>query len=300
MSDPGVYRGLSVAEYDAIPALRSSELRKFRDATPAHYAYRSKQEQPDTPAFAFGRELHMAILEPERFAAHVGERPAMPTAQDLGFKDFRTAAAREARDAAAADIASQIEGKEFVLSTDDRNMVLEMASSLLKDLEFGDLMQDDYETELTLVWECEDTGILRKARLDIWLPKTRQVIELKGTRVTATPEKFRREIQKFGYVHQTSYYLDGVRAELGEPHKSEPVIMGVGEKFPPYLWAVRPVDLASLLTARCENSTALLEYAKCVRSGHWPGHDPCVPWSLSGYSEQEVGLTFAEDTEVLL
>lgn len=293
---PGAYYGMSEREYNEIPALRSSELRKFMEGTPAHYAYRCKQPQKDTPAFAEGREFHMAVLEPQRFAAHVKARPAMPTAQDLGFPDFRTNAAREARDAAIAEIEAQLMDAEFVLDSSQRQMVLEMANSLRNDMEFGDLMTDPHETEVTLLWECEETGLRRKCRIDIWIPTTRQVVELKGTKVTATPERFRREMQRYGYPSQCSYYLDGVRAVFGETHKTAPVIVAVVEKFPPYLPAVRQMDLGSLLVAAADNSAALREYAHCVRTGVWPGHDPCIPWSLDTYGKQEPDITFPEES----
>lgn len=67
---PGVYEGISNAEYHGGPGISKSGLDLIR-RSPFHYEQAilaANENRPDTKAYFVGREAHMLILEPEVFA----------------------------------------------------------------------------------------------------------------------------------------------------------------------------------------------------------------------------------------
>ena len=61
---PGIYKNLTFAEYQAIEAVNHSTLCKM-ELSPEDYLDAVQNERKDTAAFAFGRAVHSAILEPD-------------------------------------------------------------------------------------------------------------------------------------------------------------------------------------------------------------------------------------------
>ena len=60
---------MSEADYSAIDALRSSEVKTAARLTLAHLAHSRTKTQEDTDAFLVGRALHCAVLRPDDFAS---------------------------------------------------------------------------------------------------------------------------------------------------------------------------------------------------------------------------------------
>lgn len=297
----GVYRGLTEQEYNAIPAIRSTMLREFMAGTPAHWRHKSQEPPPpDKKCFAEGRDLHMAVLEPDRFETRVKEMRVLPTAADLGLKNskgepadgFRSKEHKAIKEQLLAEIEAHNASAEYVMTSDDRDRVLRMAESLRADPDFADILSRPHETELTVVWEDIEVGLLCKARIDLWLPEERRIVEIKKTGKMATPEAFQWEIKKYGYASQCWWYIEGAKEQLGGVDDSHPVTLAVVEDSAPYLPAVRPLTKASLLTGGMEMRAALYRYANCRRTQTYPGHDNCEPFYLPGCSEgSELDLT---------
>lgn len=298
---PGVYPNLTYEQYAAIPALRSSDLSLFDETTPAHYLHAKEKPREDKPHFAEGRALHYAVLESHRFSELVRTR-RMPTAAELdcysstGKPGFWTAEQKALRDSTYAQLEAELEGADVILDPDQMERVTAMADSLLKDRDFAELLEKDHQTELTIVWEDEDTGLLQKCRLDLWVPSEGIYCELKSTRRLATVEQFSRDIYAYGYHRQCAHYLDGIESQLGGARKVDPVILAVVEKSPPYLPAVRPLDMAALAVGRAEIQRIRQQYAICAQTNNWPGHDNSEAWGLPGWcGVDDLELTFGEE-----
>ena len=60
-------KGLSNKKYRSMEGVSRSELWTLLSKTPMHFLYESTHPKEDTPALAFGRATHKAILEPETF-----------------------------------------------------------------------------------------------------------------------------------------------------------------------------------------------------------------------------------------
>lgn len=282
----GIYRGLSDSEYDAIPAVRSSMLRKFSAATPAHWFHRSHEiaERAWGPE---GRALHIAALQSGEFTKRVTTRRTMPTAAELGCVDkegkpasgFRSKEQQQLRGKVQAEVDRHNASFEIALDPDEMERVTAQAEMLRRNSEFRSMLSFDHDVELTIVWEDSETGLLCKARLDAWIPDIGTILEVKGTKEVATVERFGWEIYRYGYHQQCAWYLEGVKAQI-EGHGKLSVFMGVCEKAHPYLCAVRPMSYGALAKGRSEIREALRRFADCKGRDRWPGHDPDENWEL--------------------
>ena len=121
------------------------------------------------------------------------------------------------------------------------------------------------QSQLSIVWRDEETGVLCKARLDLYT--TGAIIDLKTT-VDADPETFAKLAFAFRYHWQAAFYCDGMTAITGEPHDEFSYI--VAEREPPHRVEVMRLGMAELEMGRAEYRDALRLYAECEKNNHWP------------------------------
>jgi hypothetical protein len=224
--------------------------------SPAHFysEFVSGQPQKQTDALRFGKVLHSAILEPTRFRDLAAVQPE--------FGDLRTKVGKEARDAWTATLkpdAIRCTQAEYEQITAMVNEVWShpVASNLLK----GGL------TEPTGFWRDEETGVLCRIRLDA-LRDDPLIVDLKTT-MDASEREAQKAIARYMYHVQTAWYLDGASAIMGAAVKDFVFIFV--EKEPPYDVGVYVADARMIEEGRRLCRRALNTYAKCLRSGQWPG-----------------------------
>lgn len=128
------------------------------------------------------------------------------------------------------------------------------------------------EPEKTLIWQDEQTGVWRRARLD-WLPHptaNRMIVADYKTTLSAAPHAIQKSVANYGYHCQHAWYLDGVN-DLGLDE--QPVMVFVfQEKHAPYLINVVEIDAVALYVGREANRRAIDIYAGCQATGIWPGY----------------------------
>src|SRR5690606_27841947 len=99
---PGVYRGIPADVYHAHPGVSASRLQKLT-RSPMHLKHAIDHPgEADTPALAFGRACHAAILEPEVFAAAYAVAPEI----DRRTKEGKAAYAAFAEASAGREVIS--------------------------------------------------------------------------------------------------------------------------------------------------------------------------------------------------
>jgi hypothetical protein len=98
---------------------------------------------------------------------------------------------------------------------------------------------------------------------------TESMIPTHNTAPSADPEQFRRSVEKWGYHQQNDWYLDGIRA-LGLDDDPDFVFV-VQMKTPPYLVSLIRLDEPTLRVAADRNAKARRIFARCQKSGYWPG-----------------------------
>lgn len=91
----GIDYAMPQADYLALEALGSSDIKRLL-RSPAHYlAERNKVTEP-TDSMVIGSAIHLAVLEPARFAAEVVQRPTFDRRTTIGKAAFAAWSAEHA------------------------------------------------------------------------------------------------------------------------------------------------------------------------------------------------------------
>lgn len=257
---PGVYDDLDENEYHRDPALSASGAKRLLPPNcPALYKHdRDNGGRPNKREFDVGHAAHAAVLG-------VGLELVVVDADD-----WRTKAAKEARDTAYAEGKCPILAKEKVavdaMAVEIRRHPI--ASKLL-DPEHG-------RPEVSVFWHDEQRGIDRRARFD-WLPDGdggQLIVPDYKTTSSAEPHAFARSVFAFGYDMQAVFYTDAVRAAgLAEDVEFRFIAQ---ETTPPYLITVHELDFLSLALGRARVDEACAVFRECSETNTWPGYSDGV------------------------
>jgi hypothetical protein len=275
VTEPGVY-DLTEAEYhaDLVPggSLSASGAKLLLPPScPARYQHDRLYGEPPKKAFEHGTAAHALVLD------------AGPKLVIVNADDWRTKAAKEARDSA------RFEGRVPLLAADYARV--EAMAIAIRGHPLADVLLDPQRgnAEQSLFWTDDDTGIWRRARLD-YLPDPRHgrrmVIPDYKTCDRADRESVRKAVGNYGYHIQAAQYTGGVRA-LGLD--DDPAFVFVfQEKTPPYLVNVVQLDDEAMAAGRDRMRLACEIFRDCTQAGYWPGYsdlsrDPDVislpPWA---------------------
>ena len=205
MSERGMaVHGMSEKEYREHPAVNKSSLWEMRKS-PMHYRWALEHPTEDTQALAFGRALHMAVLQPNEFLSHYRLAPSV---------DRRTKAGKDEYNGFIQGLRSDQEP----ISNEDYQTVVGMIASITNSGTAHDLLMRA-ETEIPIFWTDPMTGIECKCRLDAIIYDTNPdgevtgivVVDLK-TCADASTNTFMREALKYGYDVQAAHYIRGVKS----------------------------------------------------------------------------------------
>jgi hypothetical protein len=263
---PGVYLGITEADYHSDDALSSTMIRKITPpSTPAHLRYHLDHPERRRPSYELGAAVHHAIL------GH-GAPWVIPTdATGTAYPEWRSKDARE--QVAAARAAGSVP-----LKPTDADQVTAMVAAL-RDHDLAgrllDLDRGDVASEMSLWWTDPASGLGCRARFDLLrlLPDGRVLAVDYKTAEDAGPGAFARCVRRYGYDQQEAWYRAGA-VQVGEPVTEFWFI--AQEKCPPYAVACYRIDEDSLARADEWNRAAVDLYADCVASGIWPGYTPDV------------------------
>lgn len=256
-TEPGIYQGLSFADYHAIEAVNHSRLETFR-RTPAHARYEMLHPSKDSEALATGRAFHVFLLEPERFDLEyvvAPDWPARSNADKARWKEWE----------------EQNAGKSAIEEDELRTFRL-MRDSVARHQTARAMLTGRGANELTLVWNDDRSGMLAKARLDRigTLADYSFIIDLKTTK-DAGEKPFAKDAGMFGYFRQLQWYRRGAAALRPTRDQRRCALIAV-EKFPPYCVAVHEADERALEQADREIDHHLNTYAECMATGEWPAY----------------------------
>ncbi len=276
MLEPGLH-AIPVADYLALPALSSSLARVLLSRSPRHAwwcspALNPAYEPEEADRFDVGTCAHAYLLEGATAFAIIEA------------DDFRTKAAKEARDNARAA------GKTPILASRwaDVQAMAEAVHSQLARHE-APIPFTDGHAEHTLIWREGD--VLCKARPD-WLHADRRTIDdLKSTDGSANPDGWTRgPLFALGYDIQASWYLRGLKAVTGMDGQFRFV---VAETRAPYGVSVVALSPAALALAERKCHRALELWRHCLDTGTWPGYPERIcyadlpPWEETRWMERE-------------
>lgn len=245
----GIYPTMPEAEYHAHPALSHSGARLLLEC-PARYAWRRDNPQ-HSDDFDFGKAAHRAVLG-------IGAEVVAVDADD-----WRTKAAREARDDARAA------GKVPLLAADV--VRIEAMRTQLLAHPLASRLFAGGTPEASMFWH-DSTGVMLRARPD-YLPPVgtgrRDIIPDYKTCQRADPGSFGKSSASYGYHQQAAMYVDGWRTLTG---RDAAFVFVAQEKEAPYLVAVHELDEEALMIGRERNRRAIDIYRQCTETGIWPGY----------------------------
>lgn len=247
---PMLPRFTSRIAYEQIDAVNWTTLREMR-RSPRHYLYRCLNPAEETAPMRLGRAVHMAVLEPERFAADYvvfdGARRAGKAWEAFEFEAERA-------------------GKEILKASEHAECCAIAAAVRAHPLAAKYLAQG--RGEQTIVWRDEETGLWLKGRLD-WLcdvPGDAALVDLK---TTAELDAYRLAagVARLGHHIQLALYMRGLRA-LGLVIPAKLIAV---ESEAPYDVAVFSIEGDTLTAGDEEAGRLLRRVAECRESGEWPG-----------------------------
>lgn len=242
--------------------------------SPAHYfawVTDPEADAPPTPAMKFGTAFHCAVLEPKRFESSYVVLP--------DFGPMQSSTNRAKRDAWIAE-----HGNPECLTQADYDTVRWMRDSVLAHPVAGPLFNDDDgDSELTLSWRDEETGLPCKGRVDRALRRKRIGADLKSC-LDGSLEPFARAAFAYGMHRQHAFYAEGFAA-LGEPLDFfcfVPV-----EKTRPYACAVY-----KLVDGDVEKGSRLIRrdmrrLAQSMQTGEFPAY-PMADLMLPAFAHYEL------------
>lgn len=292
ITEAGVYADLDASVYHSqltdTPSLSSSMARTIVEECPKMIWTRSymnpDQAREEKAVFDIGSAVHLLHLENDKFQAGI---------RVVTAPDWRKKEAQEARDEARA--AGLI---PLLQSTYDE--VCAMREALEAHPIAGAAFSGEGESELSVVWKDEETGVWLKCRPD-WSPVGFGfLIDLK-TSTTANPRDFAKKAYGLGYHQQAAWYLDGVEAATGVRPRTMWFV--VQDKSAPYLCSVVAFNPDAIDAGRQKNREAIRTFARCLERNDWPGYrqegnpdsDSAFILTLPVWAQREVENLIAAD-----
>lgn len=270
---PGIYPGITNADYHADPALGSTSLKTLATRTPAHYQHDLRHPK-SSDAFDLGTAAHSLILEGDESGVEVWDFPA-----------WTTKVAKESREE------SRAAGKIPML-TKDWQQVQAMRDAVMAQA-IAHAAFTGHKAEQSVFWD--EDGLTLKCRPDAWQPGA--LIDLKTTR-DANPNEFGKIAHEYGYHQSAAHYIDGVKAATGEELPFHFVLV---EKTAPYLVSVVELDVEAVNIGRALNKRAKRIYRECAETNTWPGYPTTEPVTLPLWaiyqSEELLGISNDIDME---
>jgi hypothetical protein len=279
---PGTLLELTAADYhgdliDDTPCLSASLIKVLLAATPKHAWTHHPKLNPDhvrdeEQRFDFGSCVHAMFLE---------GREAFDICD---FKDWKSNAAKEARDAAR-------DAGRIPLLAKQADHVEEMCGAVRNQTNAYDIhppLFADGKAEQTIVWQ--ENGVQCKALID-WLHNDHSTIDdLKTATRSAHPETWGRTMFGFQGEIQAVFHARAVKALTGR----EPLFrFVVAETFAPYLISVVDLAPSAIELANAKVDHALEVWRRCLAMDEWPGYPARVasiaapPWAEMQWLERE-------------
>ena len=298
-AQPGVYPGISMQAYLAIPAVSASTVTTLLDECPfaAWFGSPFNPNPPSAPGDSeesdVGSIAHDVLLEGNTGLVEVID-PLLHLTEKTGNIPigWGNKSIKAARDYARE------QGKIPILKpkwTKIEAMVV-AATSFIASLRttesaiFAAFTPDGGQSELTIVWEDASAGVLCKGRVDRIDSGRHVIINYKTTSASVNPERYGRR-QLLDYFVGGAFYVRGAQACFGvEPAH----VYLCQEQAPPHLCSLVGLDPAWLDLGNQKVKAALREWQQCAADGVWPGYPSRVaypelpPWEQTRWDERTV------------
>lgn len=268
--EPGIYDGVEMHLYQAdqcpTPSLSKGMLQRLLTKTPAH-AYRvhprlgnMPEDKDDDGKLDYGSAAHAMLFEKGLNIVTVAA------------DDWRTKAAREARDAARAE-------HKFPILERQHEKVATMAGrarKFINDSILGGVFEDG-ACEQSLYWveegkDSTQTYTWCRARTDLKTNDHSIIVDYKTTKLP-NPAAFCRAMPAMGYDLQEVFYRRGVRKLTGVEADFYFLVQELSEPFSCYLVQCAP-SMREVAESKVKRGMEL--WRACLGSNNWPAYGPNV------------------------
>jgi hypothetical protein len=230
-------------EYEAIDALNWSKL-KLMEIAPVVF---QRGSAGDFDAADLGTAAHMAILEPEKFAAEVVVAPMRRDARTKAWQEFE---------------AEHLQLGHLILTKSEHAEACAMRDAVHRNKRAMYYLTGG-QSEVPMVWNIGPVKC--KGRADHIGPA---IVDLKTTK-DASPRAFGSAVAKLSYDGQAAWYRDGWRMSTQE---SLPFVFIALEKGAPHIVQVYTVPDHVLERGREKYLNLLGKLDYCQRTGWWGGY----------------------------
>lgn len=281
---PGVY-DIPAKQYHADPcpepSLSASIGWEIINRSPAHAREKHPRLNPDFQSehkavFDLGSAAHNMVLRQNVWREEIAVVDAT---------DWRTKAAREARDTAR-------DAGRYPVLQEQYDSLDRMVSVLESHPQAGRAFTDG-KPERSFIWRDKETGVYMRCRPD-WTPDepANPFPDYKTTQ-DANPAKWdRRFLLDHGGCLRAAFYEDGIRQACGV---SKPALYYVVQEVaPPYCVIVRVVDEEILRIGRAMLRKAIHTWAECLNADKWPAYPLVGALALPGWADNQWSVEYAD------
>lgn len=293
---PCAVRGMPIDVYHKHPALSESGLKTLLDC-PAKYYYKylsGEYEPQERPSFKIGKACHKYILEGEEaFKSEYWHNPYTEyTKSELLhiLKDkYNVELPKTSLSCDVLDVLLSNEGiepKPIHLTKNELNQVIGTARAIKKNKKAYNAFHQKGESEISLFWIDEETGLLLKCRPD-FLPKDHLLVPDYKTCQSVNPNTFYGDFIKYGYHIEAAMYMQGILAVFGD--EVETFFFVAQEKEPPFITQVYVPDNGIITFGHKAIRLGIQKYIECQEKGFW-----------DTYSDDVIEMTIAPKPDDLI
>lgn len=268
----GIYYDLSRCDYDAIEAVNFSTFKNARRSL-LHYRHSLTARHDPTDAMTLGTAVHLAVLEPTRYADEV-------VMWDGGVRRSK-----------AWDAFQELNRGRLILTVSQERTATEIGTAVRANRHAATILETG-RAEVTLVWTDPATGTRCKARVD-WVDPVRRIVADLKTARDIEPRAFGRSAHAMGYHLQLAWYAWGLLVLTGDQYAASIIAV---ESSPPCDVALYRVEGEALDVGTCECLELLSRVSAARVTNRWPGQCPeplplMLPaWALEDDSDDDAEL----------
>lgn len=303
---PCIIRNMPSEVYHSIEGLSNSGLKMLLDC-PARYYYKylsGEYEAKEKPSFKIGKACHKYILEGEE--AFYQEYWHNPYSDLTKTELVRMLQEKYGYDSSISKYpvvdlmdmlltSEGIEPKNIHLNSNEINQVIGTARAIKENKHALAAFSQKGESELSLFWIDEETGVMLKCRPD-FLPYDCKLVPDYKTACSVNPETFYGDFIKFGYHVQAAMYKEGIKAVTGI--NVESFFFVAQEKEPPYITQVYLPDETIIHYGKKAATKAINTYLECKEKGFWDTYTTHVIQMSLEPKPEELPTNFDKDTNI--
>lgn len=241
-------------QYHASEGLSRSKLWKFKQL-PYKFWYEHLSGEyvspADTEAFILGDLVHTITLEPHLFDDLYIISPDIDRRTKQGKLDYE-------------EFKERAIGKS-VIRPDILEQAISMAKSLNANSTVCDLLRDA-KMEKSIYWKHEPTGLICKARPDVW---QRHIVSDLKTTQDAGYRGFQLSAYKYGYFLQAAMIYEALKS-IGEPFSN--FVNICVEKQKPYAVGLYMMDDEALQFGLDQYNYLMERIYSCYETNVWPDY----------------------------